>query len=285
MEVPRKEEHDMPIPISSTYGGHGHMINDHRHRNPANSTHPNPLIVPSNGYYNMISSSNNNNKEKPVVNKYRECLKNHAASTGGHAIDGCGDFMPNGEEGSIEALTCSACNCHRNFHRREVEGEDKSFFSPYHHNQPQKKLMFHHHHKMIKSPLPQQMILPIGVATAAVSNSESEDGGGNLSSRQPPPYNHGEHNQKKRFRTKFTQEQKEKMLSFAERIGWKMPRQDESVVQQFCQEVGVRRRVLKVWIHNNKHNLSKKNNNGNTNVETFGGNNGKAPIGNLASSS
>ncbi|CAH8355319.1 unnamed protein product [Eruca vesicaria subsp. sativa] len=299
MEVASQEEHDTPIPINTSYGGHGHMI--HRHRNPSNFTHPNPLVVPSNsngldknndhplhhhvGYNIMISNNNNNSKEKPKLYKYKECLKNHAASTGGHAIDGCGEFMPSGEEGSIEALTCSACNCHRNFHRREIEGEDKIYFSPYHHNQPQRKLMFHSHHKMTKSPLPQKMIMPIGVATAAVSNSESEE---DLPFQQPPPpYNHGGHSQKKRFRTKFTQEQKEKMLSFAERIGWKMQRQEESVVQQFCQEIGVRRRVLKVWIHNNKHNLSKTSNNANNNVEISAGNNdiNKSPIGNLASSS
>ncbi|CAG7895138.1 unnamed protein product [Brassica rapa] len=303
MEVASQEEHDMPIPINTTHGGHGHMIHrhhDHRHHNPANSTHPNPLMVLSNGngfgqnhddpdHHNVgynIMISNNNNKEKHVVNKYKECLKNHAASTGGHAIDGCGEFMPSGEEGSIEALTCSACNCHRNFHRREIEGEEKTFFSPYHHNQPQRKLMFHDHHKMTKSPLPQQMIMPIGVANAAISNSESEDHmEEDLPFRQPPPYNRGGHNQKKRFRTKFTQEQKEKMLSFAERIGWKMQRQEESVVQKFCQEIGVRRRVLKVWIHNNKHNLSKKSNN--NNVEISAGNNdiNKALTGNLAPSS
>lgn len=63
---------------------------------------------------------------------------------------------------------------------------------------------------------------------------------------------------KKRFRTKFTAEQKEKMLRFAEKVGWKIQKQEESVVQQFCQEIGVKRRVLKVWMHNNKHNLAKK---------------------------
>nr|CAN60614.1 hypothetical protein VITISV_003253 [Vitis vinifera] len=63
---------------------------------------------------------------------------------------------------------------------------------------------------------------------------------------------------KKRFRTKFSQEQKEKMLSFAEKVGWKIQKQEEAVVQQFCQEIGVKRRVLKVWMHNNKHNLAKK---------------------------
>ncbi|VVB03893.1 unnamed protein product [Arabis nemorensis] len=76
------------------------------------------------------------------------------------------------------------------------------------------------------------------------------------------------------------------MLSFAESVGWKMQRQEESVVQQFCQEIGVRRRVLKVWMHNNKHNLSKKSNNVNNNVDVSAENNdiNKANGGNLASS-
>eukprot|EP01018_Ginkgo_biloba_P038552 Gb_35888 [translate_table: standard] len=55
--------------------------------------------------------------------RYRECRKNHAASIGGYAVDGCGEFMPGGEEGTTAALKCAACNCHRNFHRRELESE------------------------------------------------------------------------------------------------------------------------------------------------------------------
>ncbi|XP_019085884.1 PREDICTED: zinc-finger homeodomain protein 3-like [Camelina sativa] len=319
MEIASQED---PTPINTSYGnsggGLGNMIHNH-HANSAptslNITTPIPLQVSSNGNglgknhdyshhhhhhvgYNIMVGNNNIKKEKPVVIKYKECLKNHAASKGGNAIDGCGDFMPSGEDGSIEALTCSACNCHRNFHRREVEGEEKTFFSPYlnHHQQPppQRKLMFHHHHhKMMKSPLPQQMIMPIGVATAG-SNSESEDlmeedGGGSLTFWQPqpppPPYSYG-HNQKKRFRTKFTQEQKEKMMSFAERVGWKMQRQEESAVQQLCQEIGIRRRVLKVWMHNNKHHLSKKSNNINDNVDQLGNKDvNNATTENLASTS
>ncbi|XP_015086489.1 uncharacterized protein LOC107029567 isoform X1 [Solanum pennellii] len=54
--------------------------------------------------------------------RYRECLKNHAASMGGHALDGCGEFMPSGEEGTPGALKCAACNCHQNFHRKEIDG-------------------------------------------------------------------------------------------------------------------------------------------------------------------
>nr|GMC59623.1 zinc-finger homeodomain protein 2-like [Ipomoea batatas] len=52
--------------------------------------------------------------------RYRECLKNHAVGIGGHAVDGCGEFMPAGEFGSLDALKCAACNCHRNFHRKEI---------------------------------------------------------------------------------------------------------------------------------------------------------------------
>lgn len=66
---------------------------------------------------------------------------------------------------------------------------------------------------------------------------------------------------KKRFRTKFTEEQKEMMAQFAERVGWRMPKlpEEESAVQQFCQEVGVKRRVLKVWMHNHKHHYVNNN--------------------------
>ncbi|PHT50801.1 Zinc-finger homeodomain protein 1 [Capsicum baccatum] len=111
---------------------------------------------------------------KSIV-RYRECLKNHAVGIGGHALDGCGEFMPAGEEGTMDALKCAACNCHRNFHRKEAEGD-----------------------------------------------------------------------------------QKDKMLAFAERLGWRMQKQDEALVQQFCAETNVKRHVFKVWMHNNKHTLGKK---------------------------
>ncbi|KAA8540966.1 hypothetical protein F0562_024896 [Nyssa sinensis] len=55
--------------------------------------------------------------------RYVECQKNHAANIGGYAVDGCREFMASGEEGTTGALTCAACGCHRNFHRREVQTE------------------------------------------------------------------------------------------------------------------------------------------------------------------
>ncbi|KAF8779066.1 hypothetical protein HU200_003031 [Digitaria exilis] len=50
--------------------------------------------------------------------RYGECRKNHAASMGGHAVDGCREFLAEGEEGTTGALRCAACGCHRSFHRR-----------------------------------------------------------------------------------------------------------------------------------------------------------------------
>uniref|UniRef100_A0A3Q7H0I3 ZF-HD dimerization-type domain-containing protein n=1 Tax=Solanum lycopersicum TaxID=4081 RepID=A0A3Q7H0I3_SOLLC len=125
------------------------------------------------GAENYVTTGNNSGREEGISTssigrksnvRYRECLKNHAVGIGGHALDGCGEFMPAGEEGTMDALKCAACNCHRNFHRKEAE----------------------------------------------------------------------------------------------ERLGWRMQKQDEALVQQFCAETNVKRHVFKVWMHNNKHTLGKK---------------------------
>lgn len=166
---------------------------------------------------------------------YRECLKNHAATLGGHAVDGCGEFMASGEEGTLEALTCAVCNCHRNFHRREVEGEPSCPFC----NRKRAAFMpvtSAHAHTAL--PLPQ---FPAEEHTSAAGTSAAAAA---LAA-------------KKRFRTKFTLQQKEKMLDFAGKLGWRIQKQDEPAVQQFCAEAGVKRHVLKVWMHNNKNTLGK----------------------------
>lgn len=185
--------------------------------------------------------------------RFRECLKNQAVNIGGHAVDGCGEFMPAGIEGTIDALKCAACGCHRNFHRKELS-------------------YFHHHHAPPHQPLPPpgfyrlpapvsyrpppsqapplQLALPPPPqrerSEDRMETSSAEAGGGG-----------GGSGIRKRFRTKFTPEQKERMLALAETIGWRIQRQDDEVIQRFCQETGVPRQVLKVWLHNNKHTLGK----------------------------
>jgi ZF-HD homeobox protein with Cys/His-rich dimerization domain len=59
-----------------------------------------------------------------AVVKYRECLKKHTTAMGSNTSDGCSEFMPNGEEGSLKALKCSACVYHHNFYRKQVNDED-----------------------------------------------------------------------------------------------------------------------------------------------------------------
>ena len=68
----------------------------------------------------------------------------------------------------------------------------------------------------------------------------------------------GSSSRKKRYRTKFSAEQKEEMTQFADKLGWKIVRQHEDLVTQFCEDVGVPRNVFKVWMHNNKNNSAKR---------------------------
>lgn len=153
---------------------------------------------------------------------YRECLRNHAASLGSYATDGCGEFTL--DDTSHGSLQCAACGCHRNFHRKVT-------YVPPHGR---------------------------GLVLSCTSHDPSADtttadlmdysGGSELGERS---------SSKKRFRTKFTPDQKEKMLAFAEKLGWKLQRKDlEDEIERFCRGVGVSRQVFKVWMHNHKNSSS-----------------------------
>lgn len=169
---------------------------------------------------------------KPAAVSYRECMRNHAASMGGHALDGCCEFMPSPatyKPDDPTSLRCAACGCHRNFHRRDP--------APLHRHRPPATSPFF-------SPAPPPMLMA------------------NLNFPSPATSGGG----RKRFRTKFSEEQKEKLRGFSERFGWKMQKIERGVVEDFCKEVGVGREVLKVWMHNHKnsgHNLGKSVNGGN----------------------
>ncbi|GAV83454.1 ZF-HD_dimer domain-containing protein, partial [Cephalotus follicularis] len=130
--------------------GHGHMI--HHDLSPHNHIIPYsaPPIPSTNGPSSIHTSLDDHVVPYKKMVRYRECLKNHATAMGGNATDGCGEFMPSGEEGTMEALNCSACNCHTNFHRKEIEGEPSSwdcYHSPQHINRIGRKVILGHHHK------------------------------------------------------------------------------------------------------------------------------------------
>ncbi|KAJ4714522.1 Zinc-finger homeodomain protein [Melia azedarach] len=187
--------------------------------------------------------------------RYRECLKNHAVGIGGHAVDGCGEFMPAGEEGTLDALKCAACNCHRNFHRKEIESSAPPVAGPV----ASAEFYFQHHHPTQVPQFAPYYRTPAGYLHVAPHHRPlalpSTSGGGTQSREDQEDVSNLGGGSRKRFRTKFTQEQKDKMLELAEKLGWRIQKHDEEVVQQFCNETGVKRHVLKVWMHNNKHTL------------------------------
>ncbi|KAJ8770725.1 hypothetical protein K2173_021372 [Erythroxylum novogranatense] len=207
---------------------------------------------------------------------YRECLKNHAATMGGHVVDGCGEFMASGEEGKPESLRCAACGCHRNFHRKEIDGAPNYLANSHHKNNSQITALPHHHlhHQQVSTSLPQPQssfhqhlrqylgttpTAPIMMTFGgAAAESSSEDLDIFRSNLQVQASIHPSSSSKKRFRTKFSHEQKEKMMEFAEKLEWKIQKQNENEVQQFCSQLGVKRKVFKVWMHNNKQAMKKK---------------------------
>ncbi|XP_025822641.1 zinc-finger homeodomain protein 9-like isoform X2 [Panicum hallii] len=235
---------------------------------------------------------------------YRECLKNHAASLGGHALDGCGEFMPapGADPADPGSLRCAACGCHRNFHRRVPEAP------------PSPPLLALPPPPPPQQPAPAPHVVRDGRAprgeeapedrlpTAFDEETESSDEGSDFDEDrplsplpapavgppgylQPPPHMHlalGTGAQgastpaaaprppappgpvpspgaaaaaRKRFRTKFSPEQKQRMQALSERLGWRLQKRDEAVVDESCREIGVTKGVFKVWMHNNKHNF------------------------------
>ncbi|KAJ0104485.1 hypothetical protein Patl1_19520 [Pistacia atlantica] len=139
---------------------------------------------------------------------YRECLRNHAATLGSYATDGCGEFTL--DDSSPTSLNCAACGCHRNFHRKPSYTRSSD------------------------------------VTTTMEIMQYTEGGSRRVQAEVGSPERSG----KKRFRTKFSSEQKEKMLGFAEK------KDEEDEVEKFCRGVGVSRQVFKVWMHNHKNSSS-----------------------------
>ncbi|KAG5007488.1 hypothetical protein JHK85_026030 [Glycine max] len=157
---------------------------------------------------------------------YRECLRNHAASLGSYATDGCGEFTLDVDSVSSPSLQCAACGCHRNFHRKvtcpAVEGG-------------------------------------LQAVTGGSGDMMEYSGGGDVGRITEMGERSG--GSKKRFRTKFSAEQKEKMLGFAEKLGWKLQRKEvDDEIERFCKSVGVTRQVFKVWMHNHKNNSNTSTN-------------------------
>ncbi|KAK4280993.1 hypothetical protein QN277_012543 [Acacia crassicarpa] len=235
-----------------------------------------PAPVKPLSFSNGVLKRHQPHNKHPLPLTYKECLKNHAASLGGHALDGCGEFMPSPNANSADpsSIKCAACGCHRNFHRREPDEPMSTAthvieYQPHHRHHPPPPPPFQAPNRSPNSASPPpisssfypsapHMLLALSAGLSAHPESTAAP----ANALGMPTVN-----SRKRFRTKFTQEQKDKMHQFAERVGWKMQKRDDDLVQEFCHEVGVDRGVLKVWMHNNKNTFVKKDAvNGNRNV-------------------
>ncbi|CAJ2636248.1 unnamed protein product [Trifolium pratense] len=203
-----------------------------------------------------------------IKSNFKECLKNHASSIGGYAIDGCCEFLPASEEGSIEFYKCAACSCHRNFHRKEtvVVPEDVTpllfnnpcQLSP---STPFKAYYYtsngNHHVTGASRGTGTTLALPSSDGAHISRGGAEENVHVHHDLEHIQGCGEGSSNSKKRFRTKFTTKQKEMMLDFAITLGWKIQKKDGNIVEEFCKQIGVQRHVFNIWIHNNKHTLGK----------------------------
>jgi ZF-HD class homeobox domain-containing protein len=180
---------------------------------------------------------------------YLECQRNHAAGIGGHVVDGCCEFMPSDDV----MLRCAACRCHRSFHRKVCSPSPSGGMPLY---SPNGAAMHRSPPQLLPLPLPPAPIPPPSQpprSTTDQSSSEEMIGGTPQQSQTTAasPI-------KKRFRTKFTPDQKEKMFKFAESLSWRFQKPDDTAIDEFCAEVRVNRQVLKIWMHNNKYIYKKQ---------------------------
>ncbi|XP_052191122.1 zinc-finger homeodomain protein 5-like [Diospyros lotus] len=200
---------------------------------------------------------------------YMECQKNHAAAIGRTEHDGCQEFLATGPEGTPEALKCAACHCHRNFHRRQLNAvtptSKHDAFPPAAHRSLPPHLQF----VALYGP-PPGFQFPLGLPEPP--NGKERGGGGGRGSRDfeeqeeiansttDTDSNNNAVNKapQKRFRTRFSREQREKMLGLAEEIGWRTRKEHKEAMRQLCEEIGVTPHVFKVWVKNNKTTLRKK---------------------------
>ncbi|KAF7842775.1 zinc-finger homeodomain protein 4 [Senna tora] len=197
---------------------------------------------------------------------YKECRRNHAAALGRVAFDGCHGFVkPAAGVATVDAMLCLACGCHRNFHHKDTVYHPilTATTTPtphHHHHQPEfpaaagaggpssgrttrvvqlidrRETMTTMH-----APPPPPPPPPAG------NNNNNTAAGVVAGAEEMPPPPDG-----RRRRTMFTAEQRNRMVRFAERLGWKPQRGDKEEIHHFCMDMGISRRMFLVWLSNNR---------------------------------
>ncbi|KAM0888240.1 hypothetical protein ACQ4PT_028465 [Festuca glaucescens] len=241
-----------------------------------------------------------------VVSSYQECIRNHAALMGGHAVDGCGGYLASLQFNPADpaSFMCVACGCHRNFHRHvmveeewpaqpqvallpapptaasvlqgppqcgeetpedrlpAVDGDDPKFDSD----------GLEYDDERFVSP-PQLLQAPPAHLTAPVAqqppayfspspqppmllslNSSAPPPGAAQGQRLPvqvspataPPAYVGAAPAKKRLRTKFSVEKKQRMQELSELLEWRLQKHGQAIVDDWCRDNGMSKGVFKL---------------------------------------
>lgn len=151
-------------------------------------------------------------------NNYKFCRKNLAPHLGVHVTDGCGEFILADETSPIDASMLLCASCGCHRSFHWKEQPEIAWASPL----------------SIKT-MPNEPMTPLAATET-------------FTMVRP----------RKRERTKFTSEQKERMWSMAESLGWKISNnRSEEDFERFSSEVGVSRKVFKVWMHNHRNEAPK----------------------------
>ncbi|XVE67434.1 hypothetical protein DITRI_Ditri08aG0160600 [Diplodiscus trichospermus] len=192
---------------------------------------------------NQIVHDHQSGDNQPIC-RYNECRRNHAASFGRYAVDGCGEFISCNDN----VFTCAACGCHRNFHRKDPPNNATTVLpAPRQPMPPQRRPL------LAMAPLPLACHNQLtGETSLFIRDRNNIDAGSEALSGA----NVEEENDKKRKRakrTKLTVEQKSKMMRFADQLGWRCQRHLHAEIEEFCEEVGITKRVFVIWLNNNRH--------------------------------
>lgn len=203
--------------------------------------------------------------EERVMEKvvYGECRRNYAAQLGSHSTDGCGEFCPNSLLSETLAF-CTACGCHRNFHRRLTTvllDEEREKGNPAGNGGCGARTSgVQGHGKQIVELIDleeNRVAVPVrasGSAKKTLAMIAADQPvivralEGRKNGAQVKPCG-----RVKKARTVFTPEQKDMMKAFSDSLGWTVAKKDSrEKVKKFCEEVGVSGYVFRTWLNNNK---------------------------------
>ncbi|XP_043717956.1 zinc-finger homeodomain protein 5-like [Telopea speciosissima] len=175
---------------------------------------------------------------------YGSCMRNHAAKLCGHATDGCREFVPAGD-----GSRCVACGCHMSFHIKMAvvdnvggsggNGESGSNIVKV------KAEVIEVSDDEAEKEKEKQLLVLLEVAEQQPQQQRQQQQNHGVVEEQMG-------SSRRRPRARFTDEQRQQMFAYANRLGWRMRRERWDETNRFCEQIGVSRQVFKAWLNNKK---------------------------------